>query len=129
MAQWPCPRFPWLHCALISLTIHGMTPDPRDVTSGSITRILRCIVSRGVASAACESPLGDDATDEKPDEVCTPASSASGAAERCRRDSSYRRHRVSPLARTFATAQPWFGSSHPAVQTGRRLAALGRFTC
>ena len=27
IVPWPCRQLLWLHCALIALTIHGMTPD------------------------------------------------------------------------------------------------------
>jgi hypothetical protein len=129
MVHWPCPKFSWPHCVLIALTIHGMTPDPRDVTSGSIARILQSILIQEISTVHGESPRGEDGTNEKPDQVCTPASSGAVMAEGRCRDSSDRQHRVSPSARTLATAHRRCGSSHRAVQTGRRLAALGRFTC
>src|SRR4051794_33305643 len=78
MVQWPRSRAGCLYGALIALTIQGMTPDPQDLTSHSISRILRSILGDGIPAAADEAPPADDATDE----VCTPASAAVRLAAR-----------------------------------------------
>jgi hypothetical protein len=129
MLQWSYSRIGWLHCALIGLAIHAVTPDPRDLTSGSIARILRSIVSERIPTAADPSAPGDDTADEKPDDVCTPAAPAARAAERDRSSSPSRRQRILLSARTRAWKSarlPYPGGS---AATGRRLAGLGRFTC
>ena len=88
-----------LHYALIAMSIQGMTPDPRDVTSSSITRILRSILGDGSPAAAGEVPLGDDTTDEKPNEVCTPASAAIRLAARVVADGPSPPHPILVTAR------------------------------
>src|SRR4051812_21644736 len=82
MVAWAGSRAGCLHCALIALTIQGMTPDPRDLTSGSISRVLRSILGDGTPAPADEPPPADDATDE----LCTPASAAARVAARGRAD-------------------------------------------
>jgi hypothetical protein len=129
MVQWPSSRIRWLHGALIALAIHAMTPDPQDVTSGSITRILQTILSDRIPTAVDESPSGDDTTGEKPDEVCTPTSPATHPAEHDRGRAPYLRQRVLLSARTLASSRALLAFPHGSAATARRLAGLGRFTC
>ena len=119
----------WVQCALIALTIHGMTPDPWDVTSISLTKVLPCILVNRIPTTADRPPSGADATDEKPDEVCTPACSAANPAAQGSALVPRRRHRVahSPLA--IASRHPHLSGTLDPVDTDRRLASLGRLTC
>lgn len=125
MSQWLRPGMPWFHGALIALTIQGMTPDPATVTSGSLARILRCILDEQPWTAADAFPLGDDATDE----VCTPAIDADGPAREGLDHPSDGRHRL-------ALRRPAPSPDHSRLDVPRRpatacrcLAGLGRFTC
>lgn len=111
------------------MTIHAMAPDTRDVTSGSITWIFRSIVSDPVPTTADDSPPGNDASDEKPGEVCTPASSATHPAQHDRDRLPNRRRRILLTARAPASNRAHLASPRGSAARGRRLASLGRFTC
>jgi hypothetical protein len=130
MVDSPRTRAWCLRCALIALTIQGMTPDPQDLTSGAISRILRSIASDGMPPTGDEAPPGDDATDEKPGEVCMPGSS-SGVHPVTRHsiDGTGTPQRMPPSpcpSPAVLTRRP---SLRVPAATGRRLASLGRFTC
>jgi hypothetical protein len=130
MVDSPRTRAWCLRCALIALAIQGMTPDAQDVTSGSIWRILRSIASDGIPPTGDEAPLGDDATHEKPGEVCMPASS-SGVRPVTRHsiDGPCPPHRMPPSPCHSPTALTRRPSPRDAAATARRLASLGRLTC
>jgi hypothetical protein len=118
-----------LHCALIALAIQGMTPDPDDMTSGSISKILQSIVGDGVLSKTEKLPASKDATDdEKPDEVCTPASTSARptACERVDRPIPSRRPERASKSRSSLTHSITLRCSTKARQL---LAFLCRFTC
>ena len=129
MIPWPRSRARCLHCALIALAIHGITPNARDVTSGSIPRILQSIGYDIGSGAADEATPGDDAPDEKPDEVCTPASATLGLATRGRVDGPSIAPGI-PVARCMpGKGPPRSPFPREAATTCRRLASLCRFTC
>jgi hypothetical protein len=129
MVQRPCFRLRWLHCALIALAMQGMKPDPQDLVSGTIARILESIPGdRMSPKAAGELPPGEDATDDTPDEICTPASSSIGRVEQGRDAPASRGLRVGHSARTMASA-PRHATPPLPAPSNRRLASLGRLTC
>jgi hypothetical protein len=111
---------------LIALAIQGMTPDARDLTSCSMSRILRSILSDGNPAADGAQP-GDDAPDENPDEVCTPAAVVGRMSVRVDRASTSRQIPLSP--RMPEASRPRRRSPREAATTCRRLASLCRFTC
>jgi hypothetical protein len=130
MVDSPRTRAWCLRCALIALAIQGMTTDPQDLTSGSISRILRSIASDGMPTTGDEAPPDDDTRDEKPGEVCMPGSS-SGIRPITRHsiDGPCPPHRMPPSpcpSPAVLTRRP---SARESATTGRRLACLGRLTC
>jgi hypothetical protein len=129
MILWRRSRTRCLHCALIALAIQGMTPDPQDLTSSLISRILQSIWHDCVPGVADEGPRGGDASDETPDEVCTLASACVRLAARSRVNGP-------PVAPGAPLAPGMPGKSPPrphspreAATICRRLASLCRFTC
>jgi hypothetical protein len=127
----PSPRSrAWcLHCALIALSIHGMTPDPRDVTSDAIPMILRSILEDGVPAAADRAPSGDDALNKNPDDVCTPPSAAARRVAPDPLDDAPPPHRITlfpPTARA-GTSRPRTPLAAPTACLS--LARLARFIC
>ncbi len=60
--------------ALVALAIQAITPDSRDFTSNSISRILQSLVADELPPTDAAVPPGEDSQDEKADEVCAPAS-------------------------------------------------------
>jgi hypothetical protein len=127
----PSPRSrAWcLRCALIALSIHGMTPDPRDVTSGAIPMILRSILEDGVPAAADRAPPVDDALDENPDDVCTPPSAAARRVAPDPLDDAPPPHRMTPFPHIprAGTSRP--RTPPPAPAACLSLARLARFIC
>jgi hypothetical protein len=92
---------PWaLRVVLIALAVQGMTPDPTDLASDVLPRILRGIVLgatgrapgaghlRGAVAPATDSTWPDEPGSETPDEVCgvssREASVAVSSSKRCR---------------------------------------------
>ncbi len=126
MLDSPRTRAWCLRCALIALAIQGMTPDPEDLTSGSISRILRSIASDSIPPTGDEAPSRDDATDE----VCTPDSST-GVRPITRHpiDGPGSTHRMPPSPCPSPAGLTRRPSLREPETTGRRLASLGRFTC
>ena len=129
MVQWPRFRARCLHFALIALSIQGITPDSRDLTSGSISWILRSILNDGIPAAADDAAPGDDAPDETPDDVCTPASADVRIGARVRIAHPYPPYPVRLVPFKLAAALARTRSPRDAAATCRRLASLCRFTC
>ena len=76
------PRATCLSIALVALAIQAITPDARDLTSFSISRILQSILSNSIATADDAAPWEDDTPDETADDVCSPASAGTRIAKR-----------------------------------------------
>jgi hypothetical protein len=125
MVLWDRSRAGCLYGTLIALTIQGMTPDPQDLTSHSISRILQSILGCVTPGAADHAPPADDATDE----ICTPASAATRPSACDRAEGPSPPHRLVPFPATSDADSPRLQSPREATSTRRRLASLGRFTC
>ncbi len=127
----PSPRYrTWcLHCALIALSIHGMTPDLHDVTSGAIPTVLRSILGDGSPTATDKAVPGDEATDENPDEICTPASVAARNVAIDPVNGVHSSHRMPPSPRATQAGSSLPRPPGPPLTACRRLATLSRFKC
>jgi hypothetical protein len=130
MVQRPGFRNLWLYGAVMALAIQGVMPVPQDLVSGSITTILRCILSDRTIPEADDSFVpGEDGTEDPSAVICAPPSSAVGGADNGRRASPGRWRRAACIASAMGPAHPGRGTPPLPVSTDRRFASLGRLTC
>jgi hypothetical protein len=121
-----------LRIALIALSIQGVTPDSDDLTSFSLSRILLSILADSICPIDDSVPLGDETHDEKPDEVCMPASAGVRLPLRCRVGTLRIRGLIPALA-DERTRRPDHlrppSSPGGSVQRGEMILSLCRLTC
>ena len=132
MSQGFRPRKAYLGFALVALAIQAITPDPHDVTSFSISRILQSLLVDSLPLTDPDAPLGEDTQDEKADEVCAPASARTHIALRRPTNASPRltshakRHRESSEHAACLHVSSAFGRN---ARTGMLILVLCRITC
>jgi hypothetical protein len=118
--------------ALVALAVQAITPDPHDLTSCAIARIIQSLQSDALPPKGTTVPPGADLQDETADEVYAPLTAGPQVAMRRLTSqstglkSNATRHRGCATHPSDLRTSRRFGGS---ARTGELLSVLCRLTC